>query len=397
MKSLFLSLACCMMGAVAGAQTVTVADVEALPGETVTFAVNLSGGKADTYTAMQFDVQFPATGFSTTSDYSVSSLWKNATSTIGSVDAAGVATIPVASSEAISAADVEGLLTVSFTVGSDVALGDYDVTLKNLWFGYGTSSKDYADDVTFQVKVVEHHTIVLDENSTIVPEAASDVNVRVLRTIAAGNWSTICLPFAMSEAQVKSAFGEDVQLGDFVGCDVDDETGDISVNFSKVTAIEANYPYIIKVSEAITELSVEGVDIAPEEEPVVDRDEVTTGSGRNKVTTYNSFFGTYVAETVIPDYALFISGNKFWFSTGNTRIKAFRAYFDLATAGAEYDEGAEAPRLNLNFVDEVTGIGEVRSGSSGKDESCYDLLGRKRQGTSEKGLFIMKGKKVIVK
>ena len=100
-----------------------------------------------------------------------------------------------------------------------------------------------------------------------------------------------------------AAFGDDVQLADFTGCDVDDTTGDIRVNFSDVTAIEANHPYIIKVSEPVTEFFADGVDITPEEEPYIDRDEETTGSGRNKKTTYNSFIGTYVAETVVPDYA----------------------------------------------------------------------------------------------
>ena len=79
---------------------------------------------------MQFDAQFPVTGFSTTGDYDVTKLWKNATATVGAVNAEGIATIPVASSESISAADVEGLFTVSFTVGGGVALGNYDVTLK---------------------------------------------------------------------------------------------------------------------------------------------------------------------------------------------------------------------------------------------------------------------------
>ena len=201
MKSTLLTFVLCALCAGANAQTVTVADVEALPGETVAFSLNLEGGKADTYIALQFDVQFPATGFSATGEYSVSSLWKNATSVIGDVDANGLLTIPVSSSEAISAADVDGLLTVAFTVGSDVASDDYNVTLKNIWFGYGTSSKDYLDEVTFTVHVVDMHSVVLEETSTTAPEASNGaVKVRVLRTILANEWSTICLPFAMTEA-----------------------------------------------------------------------------------------------------------------------------------------------------------------------------------------------------
>ena len=167
MKTTFLTLALCIMCANVKAQTVSVADVEALPGETVSFTLDLSGGKAETYIALQFDVHFPNNNFTTTGDYSVSSKWKNATSVVGSVDGDGVATIPVSSAETISDANVEGLLTIDFTVGSNVPVGEYDVTLKNIWFGYGTSSKDYVDDVTFKVNVVAQHTVILYEESSV--------------------------------------------------------------------------------------------------------------------------------------------------------------------------------------------------------------------------------------
>ena len=206
------------------AQTVTVPDVEALPGETVSFSVSLSDGKADTYTAMTLYAKFPVTGFTTTGSYTVSDLWTGVSCTVGAVDGTGLATIPFASSNAIPGTSVDNLVTVSFTVGAGVDVGDYDVTLKGTMFEYGTSDKDYASDVTFQVHVVSAHTVVLDENSTIVPSNATGVNARVLRTINAGNWSTICLPFAMDEAQVKAAFGDEVELGNFTGCDTEEDT-----------------------------------------------------------------------------------------------------------------------------------------------------------------------------
>ena len=45
--------------------------------------------------------------------------------------------------------------------------------------------------------------LLLDETSTTAPEVATGVDVRVKRTINANEWSTICLPFAMSTAQCK--------------------------------------------------------------------------------------------------------------------------------------------------------------------------------------------------
>lgn len=181
MKSTIIALVLCVLCAGASAQTVTVADVEAIPGETVSFKLNLAGGKANTYIALQFDAQFPATGFTLTGDYSISSQWENSIAVIGSVNANGLATIPVSSSEAISATDVDGLLTVNFTVGSDVALGYYNVNLTNLWFGYGTSSKDKLSDVTFAIHVVAEHNAVIKGDVNGNGEVDIDDAVCILR------------------------------------------------------------------------------------------------------------------------------------------------------------------------------------------------------------------------
>lgn len=366
------------------AQTVIVADVDALPGETVAFTLDLTGGKANTYTAMQFDAQFPVTGFSTTGQYSVSDLWMNATATVGSVNVDGIATIPVASSESISASDVKGLFSVSFTVDGNVAVGDYDVTLKNLWFGYGTSSKDYLADVTFTVHVVNVHSVVLDENSTTVPESAEGVNVTVKRTISAGSWNTICLPFAMTEAQCKAAFGDDVQLADFSAwSSEEDDDGNIvklEVDFTDVTEMEANHPYIIKVSTDMTEFSVDGVDIAAEEEPTVQ-------VGKKKAER-GYFIGTYTANTEVPADNLFLSGNKFWYSSGLTQMKGFRGYFELADVLTEAEESGA--RITVRIDGSPTDVKVLKSNTP-LDGIYYDLSGRRVEKPG-KGYYIVNGK-----
>lgn len=402
-RFILLALTLCALCAEAGAQTVTVADVEALPGETVAFTLNLADGRADTYIAMQFDAQFPATGFSTTGDYSISSSWKNATSVIGSVDANGVATIPVSSAETITGSDVDGLLTVYFTVGNNVTIGSYEVTLKNLWFGYGTSSKDYLeDDVTFYVNVVERHTIVLDETSTTAPEAAIGVDVRVKRTIKADVWSTICLPFAMTTAQVEEAFGtleEDVFLADFTGVSWVDNN--ICVNFTdEVSAIEANHPFLIKVREPVSEFVVENVDIDPEEEPSVDRDELVTGSGTKKdpyIYYYNSFVGTYVANTTVPNLCLFLNNNKFYYSNGTTQMKGYRGYFDFYEVLPEVENLA---KIRLVFDGWSTNINEL-STSNVQKGTIYNMNGQLIGmdidiNNLPKGVYMIDGKKVAI-
>lgn len=392
-KSSIVAFAFCALSIEANAQTMTVADVEALPGETVAFTLDLTGGKADTYIAMQFDVQFPATGFMTTGDYSISPLWKNATSVVGSVDENGLATIPVSSSEAISAAEVDGLLTVDFTVGSDVALGNYDVTIKNLWLGYGTSSKDYVEDVTFTVKVTDR--ITLDEDCATAPRVRSGVNVLVKRTIKADEWSTICLPFAMKKTDAEAVFGDDVIVKSFTGytAEIDETTlipSAITINFSdykmsNLKPLKAGTPYLIKTTKNISSFELDGVNITATTTDVTGNETNYELDGKFKGTLY---------KTKVPDKGLFISGNKFYYSTGNTNMKAFRGWFDLQ---AIYNEevSVEAP-VFFSFDSETTDINMVHGSGGMVNGSVYNLNGQ-RVVTPKKGLYIKNGKKVVVK
>ena len=377
------------------AQKVTVADVEAVPGETVSFSLCLAEGKADTYTALTFNAQFPTEGFTTTGGYSVSSAWPGATAVIGEVDATGVATIPFASANEIAGSEVDDLLMVSFKVGENVAVGNYDVTLKNIVFEYGgmEALKDNVEDVTFQVLVVDRHNVVLNENSTEAPSAAENVNVCVKRTIKANEWSTLCLPFAMTEEQVEAAFGDDVQLAEFTGWETtafnsnDDPTG-ITVTFDDVSAIEANTPYIIKVSSPVSEFTVDGVDINPDDEPAVT-------VGKTNKGTFGSFTGSYV-PMLIDEECLFLSENKFWYSMGKTSMKGYRAYFYFQDVLAAYYEVSPA-RIGMVFTDETeTGISEITAKRHGENNRYYNLKGQLVDNPS-KGLYIKDGKKIVFK
>ena len=260
-------------------------------------------------------------------------------------------------------------------------LGNYDVSLKNIFLAYNTSDKDYPDDVTA-------HSVLLDETSTSAPAAANGVNVKVLRTIKAGEWSTICLPFAMTTAQVKAAFGDDVELGDFTGYDTtEDDGGDITgitVKFNSATAIEANHPYIIKVSSAITEFTADGVDVAPDDA------EINKGTSRKP----KAFIGNYVAGTAVENGCLFLNGNKFWYSVGTTTIKGYRAYFNFFDLLTDFEENyAEAP-VFIFFDNETTGIKDLQRANG--DGRYYNLNGLHVTNV-KKGLYIKNGKKVVVK
>ena len=281
------------------------------------------------------------------------------------------------------------LLRVTLLADASIALGtNLTATVTGCEFTRTADSNgENLADVSFGIHITEFRTI-LDENSTTMPVTEAAANVRVKRTIKANEWSTICMPFAMTAEQVKAAFGEDVELGDFKGYEVtEDDGGDIvgiNVKFDDVTAIEANHPYIIKVSTAVSEFTVDGVDVEPEEEPMVN-----LGTNRKP----KAIVGTYVAETEVPELCLFLSDNKFWYSTGATKMKAYRAYFDFNDVLTDVEDVYGAP-VFISFGDETTRLDQLNIDR--EDSNYYDLNGRVVK-TPQKGVFIRNGKKIIVK
>lgn len=382
----------------ASAQKVAVADVEALPGETVSLTMQLDtdGGS---YEGLEFDIQFPQAGFTTTNKANniTAAGWDGAF-TIGDVGGVGIENLVRCGVLSYSATEIPGtgLLdfgTVEFTVSDEMILGDYIVTLKNMTLiGDGRVS---VPETSFTLHVVSAHTVILDENSSTMPEAATGVNVKVKRTIKANTWSTICLPFVMTEDQVKAAFGDDVQLGDFDGYIIDDDATRIDINFKNVDisdGLEANHPYIIMVKENISDFSVDNVDIDPEDEP-------TVAAVKRSKKQWSEMIGTYVIKSELGEDGpvLFLSNNKIYYAVGYTTMKAYRAYFDF------YDELEDkaGARINLSFGDDVTRIENVDflPVANGR---VYSLGGQCLGDAADmpklsKGVYIIDGKKKIIK
>ena len=287
------------------------------------------------------------------------------------------------------------IATVRVNIDSEAIPGDYPIIVKNIQLVSRENEAKNIEEVTTMLTITEagDGRILLDENSTTAPESATNVDVRVKRTINANEWSTIVLPFTMSAEQVKAAFGDDVQLADFKGTepeyDDDDNCVAVTVNFDAASAIEANHPYIIKVSQPVEEFTVDGVDIvADEDEAYIEFDNGKTGSRRE---VYSGFYGTYHAQTELEEFTLFLNGNKFWYSTGQTKMKAFRAYFWFLDVLTEV-ENASGIKIWVN-PDDATGIDNVNANLNHND-AIFNLAGQ-RVGKNYKGIVVTKGKKAL--
>jgi hypothetical protein len=391
---LFMALLAIAGSAMAQSNALSVADIELPQNSEAALVVSFQLDAADTYTGYSFNLELPEelefvmdegtdVAFTKGSCHDAShSVTANLSEGLVKVAGLSLSSKPLVGTSG-------NLLTFTIKPKSAVIVGQtFTGSIKDILIVPIEGAKKNLSESSFTITIgepVETRT-VLDETSKTAPTAATGVDVRVKRTIKANDWSTICLPFAMSEAQVKAAFGEDVELADFIDYRYDDET--ITVNFEDVTDIEANHPYIIKVSSKVEEFTVDGVDIEPVDDPCVEYDNGQTGRRRH---VYGGFYGTYQAQTELEEFALFLNSNLFWYSTGLTKMKAYRAYFYFEDILPEV-EGAGS-RIMMSFDNKNTSIKE-HSNLKPQSSNLYDLQGRKVINPTN-GLYIKNGKKII--
>ena len=386
MKKLFvLTLIClaavCRMN---GTNQISIPDVYVQNGGTATFAVNYEYETANSIQLFGFDLELPE-GLTFTTDC----LMDNANQGFSLQSNTSGSTVSIAFQPAESGTVLSGtsgtVAYLSLKAASTLIAGtELTVYVKNVAVvvddGTGKDVSIDLPETSFKVAVGDR--ILLDENSTKAPSNKSNVNVRVNRTINAGKWSTLCLPFTMSEEQVAAAFGDDVQLAEFVGAEFVEDGGDIVeiiMNFEEVSVVTQARPCIIKVSSPISFFVADGVTVKNSSSPSYD-------------ATNGSFNGTYKAGTSIDEDNLFISGGKFLYSPEvGVTTKAFRGFFMLDKVLT--DKTATA-RIGLNVGGDVTYINSL--GAEINDDIYYDLQGR-RVNNPGKGVYIQNGKKVFVK
>ena len=241
-----------------------------------------------------------------------------------------------------------------------------------------------AEGSSFEITIVEPEDpwVTLDENSTTLPEASDgETEIKVKRTLKANQWNTICFPFAMTKVQKNEVFGEDVELATYGEYEIAEDG--INVLFDKVRStkgIDANKPYIIKTSKDISEFMITSIIVPCNNAPFEGDEEI------------GFFYGTLKAGGKVPANCLFLNGGDFWYSTGQSNIKAFRGYFEFVDVLASLENAAS--NAKMVFRGETTDIKDVTVETANDD--MYDLQGR-RIVNPDKGVFIKNGKKVVIK
>lgn len=303
------------------------------------------------------------------------------------------------------------MFTVPVDVARGVAVGDYPIKISGIVMSDLAATKipfNLADTIVSHVTVTGEafDGTVLDELSATAPEASEGaVNVQVRKAVKAGEWTTLCLPFAMTGDELAAAFGDDVMVGDYAGwedsyaSEDDEHPSTLTVNFDRVSVadgLKANHPYIIKTARDIADFIISGVTVAPSSSLTV-----STGSARRH--NVGSINGNYAAGTAVPATALYLDGGRFAYSDGSATLNAYGAWFEFEDVLQSYYDNGSADSVRLN-IDETTGIDAALKNKEErikKDGSVYGLDGRlvSRNGKAGlgKGVYVVNGKKVVVK
>ena len=235
-----------------------------------------------------------------------------------------------------------------------------------------------------------------DDNSTAISNAdgyLADVTLTGRTLYKDGDWNTICLPFDVTIAgsPLAGATARALESASIEGTTLTLTFGDA------VTTLEAGTPYIIKWESGDNLVSpvFSGVTIDVDADGSYDNGV----SGDERVR----FLGTYKSTAFdAEDKSILLMGgeNTLYYPTAGAGIGAQRAYFKIGSDGALLARRLTA--FNIDFGDdETTGIIAIEHGTLNIEHSAdawFTLDGRRLQGQpTAKGMYIVNGKKVIVK
>ena len=233
-------------------------------------------------------------------------------------------------------------------------------------------------DTELALNEVDDNTAKLDEWN------GYQANVTLTRTLQAGSWNTLALPFNLS-----IPMGWTVK--ELSSASLEGEV--LTLNFTEATSIQAGKPYLVKVattshlygatfseamvSSALHPFTSADVDFVP----TLGKTLVTGPTGDESNTKAVLFLATgnqLVNPTVVNDT-----------ENASSYIKGFRAYFQVK------GQAAEARSFALNMGGDATGIVDIKREPI-TNNRYYDLQGRKVSGNAaKKGVYVVNGKKVI--
>ncbi len=252
---------------------------------------------------------------------------------------------------------------------------------KEVSFNNTQTQIKYADVTNIRVYVEYPNvkTFEYNENEANNIEAWEISDITLNRTLVADKWNTLCVPFAISEEEIKANFGEGTLVEKF------DAVNGNTVNFADATSIEARVPYLIKPIVAGTTYTFYGKEVSAD---------APKTEGNADVTFQGIYSPTDITKNGTVKAAGVTEGGKVLFVNPGSKTKAFRCFFTIS-----HNASITPAMLKISIKGVETAINSiVMDNSNATDNAVYNLQGQRVNGNSlTKGIYIKNGKKFAVK
>ena len=246
-----------------------------------------------------------------------------------------------------------------------------------------TSSDFYTEGKVFGgfiLAATEYERLFLDKKLELTEAgeytgfAAGEYDeVTLTRSFPTDQWTTMVVPFSASAEQVQTAFGNGTEIAT-----VNRLTND-KLYFTKQNAITANEPVLIKVATVNSDNTYTFNNVTVENYATP----IQSGNGAQLIGTYALLTGGQSGDLGATDY--FIYNNQFYDCTYMGRMKPFRAYITLTTAGAKLTA------FSFTGEEDTTPVNTVGMETSSTPFLVYNIAGQRISNNATHELVIRKG------
>lgn len=252
---------------------------------------------------------------------------------------------------------------------------------------------------TFGASSTEATNVSISQTNGYTYEAKNNATVTLTKPLKANVWNAICLPFSMTEQQVRSAFGEDARIAEFKKVDESGKKDVALFGMHYYQLITAGKPCLIKLSQVNENdtYTISGV--------TIDAEEALTVADSNKKF---DFVGTY-APTTMPTNSHFLGSNdgKLYYITTAKDISGLKAFLKpvennpagakLSIAFGNTDNDQDNNTTGIEAIKDYT---EQDATNSSANKGIYNINGQ-FMGTNPailpQGIYVKNGKKFIIK
>lgn len=250
---------------------------------------------------------------------------------------------------------------------------------------------------TFGALSTEATNVSISQDNGYTYEAKNNATVTLTKPLKANVWNAICLPFSMTEQQVRNAFGKEARIAEFKKVDESGKKAVASFGMHYYQLITAGKPCLIKPSQVNENdtYTIKGV--------TIDAEKALTIADSNNLF---NFVGTY-ARTTMPVNSHFLGSNdgKLYYITADKDISGLKAFFKpVSTSNAKLSIAFDS--TDNDFDNNTTGIEAIKdymdqdAANSSANKGIYNINGQ-FMGTNPailpQGIYVKNGKKFIVK